>query len=133
MKFQDVEARLPNGFHDAKLKSTSIDYVERVLKIQMELLVGTPDSEDPEEYRNATLSVTGLLFCAVDPPDVRYPFAEGHSPVWVSGDDQWPKKLDGLLSSLRANIPGFTYQRFFAVDWNSFIYVAGRDVELIWG
>jgi hypothetical protein len=66
MAFQDLERSLPNGFHDAKLKSMAIDYVQRQMTMQMEILVGTPEAEDPEEYRNATLSVTGLYFCVID-------------------------------------------------------------------
>jgi len=132
MTFQDLEDSLPNGFHDAHLKSVSIDYIERLLTMQMEILIGTPEAQDRDEYRNATLTVTGLYFCVIDPPDAKYPFTTKNRPIWVSGDDGWPDTLSDLAASLAQTNPGFTYHRFFSVDWNSFIYVAANDVQLYW-
>jgi len=132
MTFQDLENSLPNGFHDAKLKGVSIDYAERLLTMQMEILVGTPEAEDREEYRSATLTVTGLYFCVIDPPDVKYPFITKHSPIGISGDDGWPGTLSDLAAILAQTNPDFTYHRFFSDDWNSFIYVAADDVRLSW-
>jgi hypothetical protein len=132
MKFQDLEDSLPNGFHDAKLKNVSIDYVERLLTMQMELLVGTPEAADREEYRTATLTATGLYFCVIEPPDVKYPLITKHSPIGISGDDGWPDMLTDLAAGLAGTNPDFTYHRFFSDDWNSFIYVAADNVEMSW-
>jgi hypothetical protein len=130
--FQDLEDSLPNGFHDAKLKSVSIDYVERLLTMQVELLVGTPEAEDRDEYRSATLIASGLYFYVIDPPDSKYPFATKQRPVRISGDDGLPDLLSKLAANLAQTNPGFTYHRFFSNDWNSFIYVAADDVQLTW-
>jgi hypothetical protein len=132
MTFQDLADSLPNGFHDAHLKSVCIDYVERLLAMQMEILVGTPEAQDRDEYRKATLTVTGLYFCVIDPPDAKYPFTTKNSHIWVSGDNGWPDTLSDLAASLAQTNPRFTYHRFFSVDWNSFIYVAADDVQLSW-
>jgi hypothetical protein len=132
MTFQDLENSLPNGFHDAKLKSVSIDYVERLLTMQMEILVGTPEAKDRDEYRNATLTVTGLYFYVIEPPAVNYPFITKHRPIRVSGDEGWPDSLTDLAASLAQTNPAFTYHRFFSDNWNSFIYVAADDVQLSW-
>lgn len=132
MTFQDLEDTLPNGFHDAELKSVSIDYVERLLTMQMEILIGTPEAGDQDEYRSATLTVTGLYFCVIEPPNVNYPFVTKHKPVRISGDDSWPDSMAGLAAGLAQSNPDFTYHRFFCNDWNSFLHVAADDVQLSW-
>jgi len=132
MTFQDLEDSLPNGFDDAELKTFSIDYVERLLTMQMEILIGAPEAEDQDEYRSATLTVTGLYFCVVEPPDVKYLLVTKHRPIRISGDDLWPDTLKSLAASLALTNPDFTYHRFFCSDWNSFIYVAADDVTLSW-
>lgn len=132
MTFRDLERSLPNGFHDAELKSVSIDYVERQLTMQMAILVGTPEAEDAEEYRNATLTVTGLYFCVIAPPDAKYPFITKRKSIGVSGDEGWPDTLTDLAATLAQTNPNFTYQRFFSDDWNSFICIAGDNVVLSW-
>lgn len=132
MTFQDLENTLPNGFHDAKLKRLSIDYAERLLTMQMEILVGTPDVQNEEEYRSVTLSVTGLYFCVVDRPDAKYPFCRRGESLSISGDHAWPDTLTDLATHLAQTHPGFTYQRFFSEDWNSFIYIAANDARLTW-
>jgi hypothetical protein len=100
--------------------------------MRVELFVGTPEAEDPEEYRSATLTVTGLYFCVIDPPDVKYPFITKHKPIGVSGDDGWPDTLKDLATILTKTTADFTYCRFFSDNWNSFIYIAGDDVGLSW-
>jgi hypothetical protein len=132
MTFQDLEETLPNGFDDAQLKSLLVDYVGRRLASQMEILVGTPEAGDRHEYRAATLTVTGVYFCVIEPPDVKYPFGKEHKPIWISGDNAWPDALSHWAATSALANPGLTYHRFFCNDWNSFIYIAADDVLLSW-
>jgi hypothetical protein len=131
MTFSEIEQTLPSGFHDAKIERISLDYPAASLVIEMRILVGTPGEVDQEEYGPAELRVGGLYFCSIEPPDSRYPFKPKGKPLGVSGDDpaDWPLEIGKLLSTLP---PGTSCYRFFVEDWNSFIWVAGSDVRILW-
>jgi hypothetical protein len=131
---QELEDNLPNGFHDAKIFSFELNYVEGIAKFHMNLLTGWPDDPEPERqaYQEAFLVVSGLCFCSIDPPSSMYPFLPDGKPILVSGD---PAKSDHLpsLADLTSKFPsGAWCHRFFVVDWNAFIHVAGLNAELTW-
>jgi hypothetical protein len=134
MTLEDLEDKLPNGFHDAEIFSFELDYPAGIATFRMNLLVGWPDDPEPERqaYQKATLVVTGLCFCSIDAPSSTYPFLPDGKPICVSGD---AAKSDHLpsLSDLLAKLPSSAWcYRFFVDDWNAFIHVAGRDAELSW-
>jgi hypothetical protein len=131
---EELDGKLPNGFHDAKIFSLELDYAAGVAKFHLDLLVGWPDDPEPESqaYQEANLVVSGLCFCSIDPPYPTYPFLPNGKPISMSGD---PAKSDHLafLPDLAARFPGGTWcYRFFVRDWNAFIHVAGRDAKLTW-
>src|SRR4026209_1489392 len=71
MTLDDVVAELPNGLHDALLRTLTIDFVARRATFTMRAWVGKADAEtiaEREAYRPLTLSVSGLLWCIVEPP-----------------------------------------------------------------
>ncbi len=120
MTFQEVEALAPNGFHDAIIDKMSVDYQAGVLSLSMRVWVGTMGMPNQEDYSPAELRVNRLLFCAIDPPDPRYPFvpdgdslrvdgAHGLGDLAVNGD---------LVARLPADV---SLYRFFVDEWNSFI------------
>lgn len=132
MTFEQIEGTLPNGFHDAGLLELAVDYESRRAVLNLEVHVGTPDDADPERYRRATVTVTGLHLAAIDAPDAHYPFLPDGSPLWVQGASIRPgdnAAIDAALAALPAD--SVTY-RFFVVDWNSFIYLAGANAEFRW-
>ena len=129
MTFKEAEAFAPNGFHDAKIDALHLDYKTGALSLSMRLLCGSPGMADQEDYCRAELRVGRLLFCAIDPPDPRYPFAPDHEPLGVSGADG----LGDLAanSDLITRLPSdASLYRFFVEQWNSFIYIAGHDIRL---
>ena len=97
MTLENLEEKLPNGFHDAEIFSVELDYVAGIAKFRMSLLVGWPGDPEPERqaYQEATLVVSGLCFCSIDPPSSTYPFLPDGKPICVSGD---PAKSDHLAS-----------------------------------
>jgi hypothetical protein len=40
MTFEELDQKLPNGFHDAKIRTITLDFVNRSIVIGMNLLVG---------------------------------------------------------------------------------------------
>jgi hypothetical protein len=134
MTFEKLEKELPNGFHDAKIRSISLEYVSRTAKLMMNLLVGvgTPEDRSASVYRPGTTSIHGLLFFWVEPPDRKYNFLPDGSPLNVDGDSVragQSAELDRLLPTLPQNA---TVYRFFVEEWNSFLYLAGASVEFSW-
>lgn len=134
MTLDELDKKLPNGFHDAHIFSINLDYVAGTAELHLSLWVGSMDDPPParEEYHEASLLVTGLCFCSIEPPYPSYPFIPHGLPVTVSGD---PAKSDHLpsLTDLSARCPAGTwYYRFFVNDWNAFIHIAARDAEFDW-
>jgi hypothetical protein len=132
MTFEEVARKLPNGFHDAKIRSIRADFINRSITLGMDLHVGAPGDPDPEPYRPGTLSIAPLCLFFVEPPDLRYPFDSKGSPLNVDGDSvrvgQSPE-VDRLLPVLPANA---SLYRFFLEEWNSFLYLGGDSVLFSW-
>jgi hypothetical protein len=78
----ELARRLPNGFHDAQVSACTLDFVRRTVVFELQVWMG--DDTDRERYRSARLSVSGLAYCAIDPPDPGYPFAE-RAPLGSDG------------------------------------------------
>ena len=125
MTIDDIEQSLPNGFHDSTITSVHVNYAQRTAEIDMQVLVSGPDSADKEEYRPVKLSISGLLYFVIEPPDHPYTSSE----PWVA--DGGSSEVTEPASQLPKPLPAgaFTYW-FFVNDWNSFIHVAALTAHL---
>jgi hypothetical protein len=130
MTLEELEATLPNGLHDAEVKSVLIDYVER--RATMELSVWVGDMSDlpatREAYKDGSLTISGLLFVAVEPPDPNYPFAKS-GRLCVDACDMKHSLNPKLLTKLPA---GAFVRSLFVNGWNSFFHFAGLKAEISW-
>jgi hypothetical protein len=132
MTFEELEHRLPNGFHDAAIREIGFDLIGRSAVIGMDILTGGPDDPNPELYRPGRLRVTPVYLFFIEPPDPNYPFVPSGSHLKVDGDSVKAgqnAEVDRLLPTLPQNA---TTYRFFLEKWNAFLYLAGGDVELSW-
>jgi hypothetical protein len=80
MTLDDLAASLPNGFHDAKLKAVSIDYVNRRASLDLHIWIGDLDAaadSEREKYRPAQVKLSGLIFWVSEPPCAGYPYDIG--------------------------------------------------------
>jgi hypothetical protein len=132
MTLDELNYRFPNGFHDAEVYSIELNYRDGAAKLHLSLWVGSMDDPQPEResYQEATVIVTGLYFCSIDPPDPTYPFIPHGKYIDVSGD---PANVDRLpsLPDLLSKLPADAWcYRFFVTDWNRFIHIAGRNAEI---
>ncbi|MGC1186468.1 MAG: hypothetical protein WA871_03655 [Candidatus Acidiferrales bacterium] len=132
MTFEELDRELPNGFHDAKIDSVAVDYPGRSAVIAIHVLFGPPATTAQDEYREATLRVSGLCYYAIDPPDPTYPFMRAGSPINVAGYAEDPKTFPAVGGLLPVMPKDVTCYRFFVHDWNSFVHVAAKDVQLSW-
>jgi hypothetical protein len=132
MTFEEIDQKLPNGFHDAEIRKMSIDFVSRSIVIGMNLHAGVPGGPNPEQYRAGTLEILSPCLFFIEPPDPGYHFIPDGSPLNASGNSVKvgkDTKVDRLLSALP---PNATVYLFFLDDWNSCLYLAGGSVVLSW-
>ena len=130
MTLTDVDRLLPNGFHDAYLLRFAADYVKATLSLDLDLWVGSPDAKTPaerERRKPGRIRISGLAWCVIAPPDVIVrPNPRGFridaGPV---SDLETPPKLP-------APPPGVFSWWFFVQNWNTSLYVAGREASIDW-
>jgi len=133
----------PNAsFHDATLTRLQIDFVAGRASLNLRVWVGDPgagDKSSREIYRTGVLEVSGLLFCSLDPPDRRCLYEHpqglvGLGGLWLADDGAvTPEVPTGAEARLPVPLPDDAFLHYFFVnDWNSFIYLAGRDATFRW-
>jgi hypothetical protein len=128
MTLDEIAGLLPNGFHDAQVRSIALDFVSRSAILELETWVGSMDASvgaGREKYRRASLELRGFTYFVIDPPDLKYPYA-ARGPVTV---DLCEPEESGRLPAPRA---GEFSARFFVASWNAFISISAEAAELRW-
>jgi hypothetical protein len=75
VNIDELEAELPNGLHDALLRTFSADLAERRAEFILDIWLGDLDSSqtsERERYRPARLELLGLAYLVADDPDPSY-------------------------------------------------------------
>lgn len=129
MTIDELEAELPNGLHDALLRSYSEDKVAQRAEFVIDVWLGDLHSSVPSERecrRTARLELLGLAYLVVDDPDPRYPITTG-APVQI--DSCAPDESLQLTPPIPER--GFA-GRFFVTEWNAFIHFAACEAQLTW-
>ena len=129
MNIEDLEADLPNGLHDALLRTFEKDLGKRRAEFILDVWLGdlwSSVTAERERYRPARLELLELAYLVVDVPDPRYPAGDG-APLRVDAcaADEDPERL-------RQVPPGGFAGRFFVTEWNAFIHFAAMDARLTW-
>ncbi|MBX3251757.1 MAG: hypothetical protein KF901_31555 [Myxococcales bacterium] len=129
MTFDEIEATLPWGLHDAYLEGITLDWLAARLELQVRLMM----SEHQDMDQRASITVTGLVYCAIDPPEIDP--ARGHPAIPEHG--LWIDTGTGAITTggearLPAPPTGCFLQWIFVHDWNGCIHICGRDAILSW-
>lgn len=134
MTLEELDQTLPNGFHDMEIRSIELDYTAGIAKLSVRLLIGWPEDPEPQcqEYQDAVLTMSGMCFCSIDPPDPKYPFLPDGGLLLSTGDPAKPDHLPSLVELSSSFPEGVWCYRFFVDDWNAFIHVAARDAQVTW-
>jgi hypothetical protein len=130
----DIENSLNWGFHDSRLLSIHVDYLQR--QVDFDIDIQDSDFEatkptDPVVFRPGRLTLLDVYFCVIDPPDPRYQSSENKG-LWIANTG--PVTSAEMLCKLPVNsLPkGASVYWFFINDWNAFIYVAYMDARFEW-
>lgn len=132
MTIEDIEKKLPNGFHDAGLMKIEIDFTKR--EAYLNLRVSVSDSRDIEEiedlYKNGRLILKELLFFVIEAPDQNY-ISKKINELWIS--DSGPVQKLEIKSNLPTQLPEDIFVHYFFIsDWNAFIFVAAKNAFFEW-
>jgi hypothetical protein len=124
----EIEQQLPNGFHDAEIRSCTLDFMSRTVSFVLDVWIGDMASSDEsqrERYRAGTLAIAGVAFCQIEAPDPTYPFREA-KPLRVDLCKPEPSPIGSAASAASFQA------RFYVSNWNSFINLAADDAKLEW-
>jgi thiamine pyrophosphokinase len=132
MNIEDIEKTLPNGFHDAILQRLNIDYINKIVELDLNVWVGDLNSKNEnirEEYKKMRLKLKRFLFFIIEKPDHTYPYSSGQELMIDMGKISSLKERHNL-KNLMQSIPkeAFAYWIFIS-QWNSFIYFSALDAE----
>jgi hypothetical protein len=138
MTLEELENTLPNGFHDAAIKSLSIDYEKSVMSMELSLCVGLPDDPAPQRdaVRDARISISGIAFVTIDPPepDADYNFISPREITIVStfATGAIPgRKI--VNQKLLDRLPSGTFAfSLFVINWNSYMHIAAKNCSVVW-
>ena len=129
--FDDILDNLPNGFHDALLKSVFVNYEADEIVLSLDVCVGTPDDpilERRDEYKPGKLEFFGIQFFISEAPNRTSIFQNEAKPmIDIEG-------IETLPDNLRPNLPTVNRNDFFAVwvylnNFNSFLYICAQSAK----
>lgn len=130
MTLKELDASLPNGFHDSEIQSILLNYVRATATLELSIWVGQLDAppEKREAYKEATLTVSGIQFATIGPPLADFRTSKAKAITVDYSED-----TAALDQAMLARLPQASFVgRFFVFDWNAFIYLAGMNAEILW-
>ena len=132
MTLDELEMTMPNGLHDAMVRSVLIDWPARQLTLEADILVGLPEDgpADKSRLRSGRVVLDGLEFVSIEPPgpgSLRDQSA--HNSARLRIDTFTPGSMPAAASELPHDcfVAGF-----FVSPWNARMLVAARDAKLEW-
>lgn len=131
MTLEELDEQLPNGLHDAKLRSIMHNYEIATLTIHVEILTGLPDNPPSARfaYRDAVISFSNVLLCHIEQPENER-IVGVRGSVWFR---YWRTEPGILLPKLSDRFPAdaFSYT-LYILEWESSIHIVASDVSFSW-
>ena len=129
MTFEELDERFPNGFDDATITLITIDYGRRSARLDFGLRCNLPESRDRDVYERGVLSLRGIYYVSIEPPDADHLLWPDREKITVDGLPEDSHAFP-LFAQLESRLPAGAFCcRFFVHDWNSFIHIAAEDAE----
>lgn len=124
----EVDALLPNGFHDAVLRELHVDLARAEARLAFDLLTGVPDAETEEgreSMRPGTLHLRGLASMSVEPVDGGYDFTDGQGVRVDGGFGPYPGDPEPAQDHL-------VRLWLYASTWNSGMRFVAKACDFGW-
>jgi len=130
MTLQEIENKLPNGLHDAQLLWFTLDLARCTLTLEVEVEGSEPETgEAAGDLTRAKITVTGLCYFKLDPPDVLNPYAIGTATLIDTGDDPVEKGL--VEDEVASKLPRGSFLHWIYLNgWNAIMVIGGKEARL---
>jgi|WetSurMetagenome_2_1015567.scaffolds.fasta_scaffold782269_2 hypothetical protein len=131
MTLEEVDDSLPNGLHDARIQSVSMDYERGTLALAVSVWIGTLDAQPPnrDRCRGGVLEFEGVAVFALEPPrpDSSYRHSGALAFSWRrESHDSIRLEVGRALSDEE-----LAYSLFIE-DWLSTMVIIARTVSFRW-
>jgi len=129
MNLEELAATLPNGFHDAELRTFEMNYVSRTLTCDLDIWIGDIEMEAARElYRAARLVLGGVAYLVIEPPDERQSWLRAGA---VTIDAGIGEPVQGKWEC-PVQPPGAFRGYFYVGELNAFMRFAADEASLEW-
>lgn len=131
MTLEELDEQLPNGLHDALIRSIAHNYETGSLVLCVEILTASPD--DPptmqSDYRDAVISFSDVFLCRIEQP-------ENERIIGVKGSiwfKYWRMEPGTLPPKLSARLPADALSyTLYILEWESSIHIVAGAVSFSW-
>jgi hypothetical protein len=125
--------RYPHAsFHDSRVYSFGVNLPKKEAVFDCLIFVGNPDDREsqPREARGV-LTLTGLLYIAVEPPTY-HPFEDDWMEISYDGPVE-STNFKGPIPKLPDLLPDDSFHHCFYINnWNSFMFIAATSGQFEW-
>ena len=128
---EQLEEELPNGLHDAQIRSITRDFENGTITLEVRILTGLP--HDPPEkrnaYRNGSITFIGVTVFVIEAPEASSAFLAPGTVYFNVRRTDLGSLPAGVVGKLK---PGNDMYSFFVLDWHSDIHLAASDMTFGW-
>ena len=132
MTLDELQATLPNGFHDSQMRELTLDFVNKEARLTLDVWTGDLDSKKHgvrENYQRAQLRLINLLFWISQPTDLsKFPISKDSLCIDI-----------GLLSAdykpgvpLPESNPANPTYYLYSTDINTCFFFACQSASVQW-
>lgn len=131
MTLEELEEQLPNGLHDARIRSITHDYETGTLVLCVEILTGLPNDPPSTQsaYRDAVISFSDVSLCHIEQPENER-MIRVRGAVWFTYSRTEPGILLPKLSD-RFPADAISYT-LYVLDWDASIHIVASGVGFSW-
>jgi hypothetical protein len=133
MKIQEIEKKLPHGFHDAIIERIALDFSKRNAHVDLDIWVGNEESKEfseKEKHRKGYLDFIDFEYLAVEPPN-EIDFYKRKKIIDIVHKDI--SKSNKFYYAMKENLPeGYLLFCFYMWTQSSLICFIAKEVEFNW-
>jgi hypothetical protein len=146
LTLDDLEKNTGICLHDAILLKMDIDYENRELHLKLRIYVHGPEDPDDAIYRTAVVTLSGLFFCVIEPPDSRIariqsgelvydhgtPYVEFANLTIVDSVSVKDSREPPTIKLPETESEGAFTNCIFVREWNASMWISAIEASLIW-
>jgi hypothetical protein len=130
MTLEELDTSLPEGLHDAQIRSYRRDFESATLTLLVRVVVGlSQENKNQLLYRDGEFIFHGVQYVVSEFPAAASTFRDAGC-VWFSFSRTEPGIISEDLSSVLA--PDILRYSLFVFEWHSSIHIAAREVSFTW-